>query len=118
MKLQEREWIMLARYACGCQVREVPYTERGETGTKRLANATVIEYCPKHKAAPDMYEALKIANDFLDRQNGVYGNETELCLYCHSKEFGGFGIMHEARCPIQKAREAIAKAEGRDNGKE
>ena len=71
------------------------------------ANANLIA------AAPAMYGALREAHDFLDRQNGKYGNETELCLYCHSKETDGFGIKHEMWCPIQKARNALAKAEGK-----
>ena len=64
--------------------------------------------------ASDIYEALGIAEAFLDRQNGKHGNETELCLYCHSKEIDGLGITHEEWCPIQKARKALAKAEGGD----
>ena len=35
----------LASYPCGCQVKEV--------------TRAFIEYCPKHGAAPAMYEALK-----------------------------------------------------------
>jgi len=65
------------------------------------------------KAASDMYEALRLTHDFLDRQNARYGNETELCLCCHSGELDGLGIKHEDWCPIQKARQALAKAEGK-----
>jgi hypothetical protein len=38
--------------------------------------------------------------NLMDLANGKYGNENELCLFCHSKETGGNGIIHTSRCPI------------------
>lgn len=48
------EYTILSQYACGCQIREF---KGGVKGYR--TKDTVIEYCPKHKAAEDMYEALK-----------------------------------------------------------
>jgi len=48
---------VLTQYACGCQVR-------GET-RKGHPRYFAIEYCPKHKAAPAMYEALIAIGDLL-----------------------------------------------------
>ena len=42
------------KLACGCKLIEVGH----EAGKTKVVYDS-IEYCPKHKAAPDMYEALK-----------------------------------------------------------
>lgn len=34
-----------------------------------------IDYCPKHRAAPDMYEALKAANNLLNGYTSANDNE-------------------------------------------
>ena len=47
------QWKVISQYACGCQVREVKRTIR-----ETEVIGTVIEYCPKHKAAPGMAEVL------------------------------------------------------------
>ena len=88
IKLRQGEWITLAQFACGCQVREVPYEV-----IKGLANATVIEYCPKHKAAPDMYEAL---TRFL---------ESSACTNNCDPD--------DMTCDTNFAKKALAKAEGK-----
>jgi len=38
---------LLQKFPCGCGIRR--YAD----------NSTGIDYCPKHKSAPNMYEALK-----------------------------------------------------------
>lgn len=43
-------YTILSQYVCGCQVREF---KRGEKGYR--IKDVIIEYCPKHKAAEDMY---------------------------------------------------------------
>ncbi len=48
-------WKILSQYPCGCQVRQV-HIPQGER--------YFIEYCPKHKAANDMYEALKTLSNY------------------------------------------------------
>ncbi len=40
------ERLYLGHYSCGCSIFKVKHN-------------VIIDYCPKHKAAPDMYEALK-----------------------------------------------------------
>ena len=63
-------------FPCGCRIDE-------------MANGSLrITYCPKHKAAPDMYEALGIALD----------------------ETPGFMLGEDVK---QKMRQARAKAEGK-----
>ena len=42
---------VLSQYSCGCQIRRI-YPTKGEQD--------IIEYCSKHKAAPVLYEALKL----------------------------------------------------------
>lgn len=45
---KEENKVLSHRFACGCEAKQVG------------CNAVhIIEYCPKHKAAPDMYEALE-----------------------------------------------------------
>lgn len=70
-------------FLCGCRIKIV-----GDLHT------SAIEYCPKHKAAPDMYEALKalMKEYWMDTQP----DET-------------------ATNNWSNAQKALAKAEGRDN---
>ena len=69
-------------FECGCKV-----VVMGE-----LTNA-LINYCPKHKAAPDMYEALKLTK------------KTVI-----TKTEDGYLITYDALRAIIKA---LAKAEGK-----
>ena len=39
--------LYLGHHGCGCTIF-------------RVNDKVIIDYCPKHKAAPDMYEALKV----------------------------------------------------------
>ena len=61
---------------CGCMV------------TVDYNNMVQVDYCPKHKAAPDMYEALVDALDFIE----VCGNESHIsgdsdnCSHCLIKK--------------------------------
>jgi len=53
-------WKVISQYACGCQIREVNRQFKGSAVV-----STIIEYCPKHGAAPKMYEALKAFDEYL-----------------------------------------------------
>ena len=64
---------------CGCHIREEPLW------------SAQIEYCPKHKAAPAMYEALKL---WRAHQQNTYGH------YCG-----------DCAKPLEQA---LAKADGRE----
>lgn len=76
-------------YKCGCKT--FIDTDRASLGYQ-------IEYCPKHKSAPDLYEALKSLTD-------GYTNALEAC----KKQ--GFNFKEEP--DWETARQAIAKAEGK-----
>ena len=67
---------------CGCQIRI-----SGE-----LHNAEIC-YCPKHEAAPDMYEALKELVEWLEDDEKMIGNVVTIQGQCH---------------------QALAKAEGKE----
>jgi hypothetical protein len=41
---------------------------------------------------------------YLDLINSKYGNEKELCLYCHSNLIDYSGIVHTKDCVISKLR--------------
>jgi len=43
----------------------------------------------------------------LDELNSKYGNEKELCLYCHSVIYGASGIIHDEECIILRLRRCI-----------
>lgn len=64
---------------CGCKI------ERDRYGV------LFLEYCPKHKAAGDMYEALKMIEPILDTRPNPTGGNTLWTI----------------------AKQAIAKAEGK-----
>ena len=59
--MKQGEWIVLTQYSCGCQVRRIR--------DKITKTFIIITYCPTHKAAPDMYEALLDAQAWIARQN-------------------------------------------------
>ena len=50
MNYTKEEWTIASTAECGCIVKHQRYP---------AYNSYRIEYCPKHKAAPDMYEALR-----------------------------------------------------------
>ena len=82
-KEKERE---VSRMVCGCLVME--YIDN-------LTIAPWIVYCPKHKAAPDMYEALKLVRDTAVLQ----------------KEENGYYILRLEYSSWKDVCEALAKAE-------
>ena len=74
---------------CKCRVNHLGYAE------------AIIEYCPKHKAAPDMYEALKNLVNNLPESALEEAREIWLNTNTH--------IALDARA---KAVQALAKADG------
>lgn len=64
-----------------------------------IAAGLLIEYCPLHKSASDLYEALRIT--------------TEILSYWmpRIKEQIGEDILYQAE--LRKAHKALAKAEGK-----
>jgi len=40
----------------------------------------------------------------LDSLNGRFGDERELCLYCHSNKWSSYGIIHTDKCIITRLR--------------
>ena len=85
-------WKILSQYPCGCQVRQVhiPRSER-----------YFIEYCPKHKATFDMYEALV-----------KYGSALMFLKGDLRKLLGNMEYKALSQA-YSNASKAIAKAEGR-----
>jgi len=87
--------MILQRFPCGCTIEELADGSHG------------INYCPKHKAAPDMYEALKEAKEWIaELQNSIKG----LC------EDEGLEY-HEPTEPCKteiRINKALAKAEGKE----
>lgn len=43
---------IVSHYDCGCQIRQIQ--------NDNFTDSYVLEYCPKHKAALEMYEALEL----------------------------------------------------------
>ncbi len=72
---------------CSCRVVHIGYTDKREEAE--------VEYCPKHAACDDMYEALK---DMVAQGRGTL-------LSC--------GHTFTCSCPSKKAAKALAKAEGK-----
>ncbi len=72
---------------CGCEV-EFRYNDV-------IKDAAKIVYCPKHKAAPELYEALKIAESALNLYSGLHPSDKILSKQC------------------EIADKALAKAEGK-----
>ncbi len=55
--------VVVREYKCGCKI----------TSEKSYPS---IEYCPKHKAAPDLYEVLRLlASQYAVPSNKVYWEE-------------------------------------------
>lgn len=52
----DKEWNPKLEYDCGCQILE-RVSGKSQSGTQIIA--TRIGYCPMHKVAPKLYEALK-----------------------------------------------------------
>ena len=71
---------------CGCYVQQDTYGEE----------KVEVVYCPKHKAAPEMYEALK-----------------ELCANLSMSCSTDYLYKHNLSLPLSKAQKALAKAEGK-----
>ena len=89
-----------SRYACGCQVRQV------ENSESPFLDSYLIEYCPKHEAAPDMYEALKSLakmREMLKLHKGDYEKLAEV-----------IGVKSVEELIDLTISEAIAKAEGKE----
>ena len=66
----------MAVMECGCRVVETQEYIVGEEIKKDM----LIEYCPKHKAAPDMYEALISFRMSFDKGNIEMEGETRELL--------------------------------------
>ena len=82
-------------YACGCKIRY----DRGVV--------YYIDYCPKHKAAPDMYEALKgFLYNFMQMRKL---NPTAFNML-NPNEKKAWIIMRDSAA---KAEKALSKAEGK-----
>jgi hypothetical protein len=67
------EWKSTLKYDCGCQILE-RISGKSISGTQIIA--TMIDYCPKHKAALELYETLKFAVrqiEELHKQKGEFG---------------------------------------------
>ncbi len=58
----------------------------------------------------DTLELLKLLECILDELNSKYGNEKELCLYCHSDIYDTSGIVHREKCVILRLRKLIWKS--------
>ena len=67
--------LYLGHHGCGCFI----FKEDGKV---------FIEYCPKHKAAPDLYEALKQAKEWIHLQVMVANEVTDYdeATYLKAKE--------------------------------
>ncbi len=61
------------------------------------------------EAKQEERELLIMAESYFDKLNGEYGNEKELCLYCHSSKVYGLGIDHEDNCLVSLIRQALSK---------
>ncbi len=79
-------------FPCGCRIDE-------------MANGSLgITYCPKHKAAPDMYEAL--------RGILLVAQPCDGAKFEFEKTYIGVFRIHGNR--LEKALEVLAKAEGKE----
>ena len=54
-----------------------------------------------------MQDLLRELEILLDDLNSRYGNEKELCLYCHSNEYDSSGIVHDEKCIIIRLRKEL-----------
>ena len=91
---KQREEKTMSEYTkgeCDCLIEEVVFTySTGQSGIKPQ-----IIYCPLHKSAPDLYEALEGLMELQEIDNG-----SVVVRACPSSE------------SILKAQEALAKGEG------
>lgn len=55
MKKEKGLWKIILEHDCGCQIRQLQHSASAYS----CVEGYTINYCPKHKAAEDMYEALK-----------------------------------------------------------
>jgi hypothetical protein len=63
------EWQVAFQYDCGCLVKCIHAHSNYPYDSYR------IEYCPKHKAAPEMYEALKILVPELKKRHYILSDK-------------------------------------------
>jgi len=64
---------MVYRPSCGCEVYRIMHSK---------PNLYRIQYCPKHEAAPDLYEALKL---YQEHQIGTGGHYCWKCAEAINK---------------------------------
>jgi hypothetical protein len=105
---------------CGCQsnILVEPYDadpndicpSGGIRFTPRDPNdQSSILFCPLHKAAPQLLEALK---EFTEH-DGIVNYDSRLCWACgEPKGSRGEPAAHNPECLLQRANAAIAAAEG------
>ena len=74
---------LLVKYDCGCQVKETTRSPQPPELIPTVTISTLIEYCPIHKAAPDMYEALKALVRWLDFATLAKCLPDDINLNCH-----------------------------------
>jgi hypothetical protein len=61
----------------------------------------------EHKGLIDKTFILEL-HDKLDEVNSNYGNELELCLFCHSNKINHKGIIHSENCIVKRLRYLIS----------
>ena len=71
MKRSNVAQMVLQRFPCGCTIEDL-----GD-------GSHAINYCPKHKAAPDMYEALRALVGWLEDDKKLIGNVALIQSDCH-----------------------------------
>jgi len=90
--------MVLSTNECGCTIEEIVFTyDNGESGIKPQIN-----YCPLHKSASDMYEALNSWSELYNMRPLDSGPDIDTIL---------------RRC-WAKTTKALAKAEGKDERKD
>lgn len=83
---------------CGCEVYRIMHSK---------PNLYRIQYCPKHKSAPDLYEALRL----LLRAWESHGGYKDCCC-----AMLGRGLKPCLACRVKTAKQALAKADGTKGG--
>ena len=69
---------ILERRACGCQIRKIQHDD--------FTDSYIIEYCPKHKATPTVYETLQCIREATVVLMGKMSQELKEHLqYIHTK---------------------------------
>ena len=84
--------ITIREYKCGCRI----------TSEK---NYPSIDYCPLHKAAPEMYEALKRGLDALESAFQIIGSDDSFFVK-HSQELLMFMKQTLAKVENKEERDA------------